>query len=225
MIDRLPSAPSGPHLAPDELYRAQNEPRSPRGEAVLAHAALCATCSEELLRQEAFDHPEPLTERKLEEAWARFQRGGTAPSSAAPRRWRPALMLAATLAAAVLGLSLWRFRAQPATPVPIAGPAVETTRGGTEPALAWTPNGTIAAPPNEFVFAPDGDTLLRVTVFDEKRSYSWTSESSATGHVPFPREERAKLRPGVDYYWTVLTEQATPSDETARNFRIAPQRP
>jgi hypothetical protein len=204
MTDRIPARSPGPHPAPEQLYAARRGPRTAEAERILAHAALCAACSEELARQEAFDSPEPVSPRALEEAWSRF--GRSAPARR-PSRAGPALALAATLAAAA-GLGIWLSR----PPVP-----EDVTRGAGETAGAWQPGGDLDAPPAAFVFpAPDG-APRRVTVFDAGRSYSWTSPPAAGGRIAFPEAERRKLRPGVEYYWTVVGEEA---GEEARSFRI-----
>jgi hypothetical protein len=206
MTDRIPARSPGPHPTPDQLYAARRGPRTAEAERHLAHAALCAVCSEELARQEAFDDPEPVSPRALEEAWDRF--GRSAPAIRRPSRTGPALALAATLAAAAAGLGIWLNRA----PVP-----EDVTRNGGETAGAWQPSGALAAPPADFVFpAPDG-APRRVMVFDGERSYSWTSPPAAGGRIAFPETERRKLRPGVEYFWTVVEDE---SGEAARSFRI-----
>jgi len=205
MTERIPGRSPGPHPAPEQLYAARRGPRTAEAERHLAHAALCAVCSEEMVRQETFDNPEPVSPRALEEAWDRF--GSSAPAQQ-PSRAGPAFALAATLAACAAGLGLWLNR----TPVPD-----DVTRGGVETAGAWQPGGTLDAPPAELVFpAPDG-APRRVMVFDGERSYSWTSPPTAGGRVILPEAERRKLRPGVEYYWMVVGDE---SGEAARSFRI-----
>ena len=169
--------------------------RDAEAERHLAHAAVCALCSEELLHMEAFDNPEPLAQERLGAAWDRF---GQAP---APRRRPPFLWVAyaaAALLAVSIGLGLWRA-AQP--------PAGDGLRGGGESqAAVFQPVGTLAEPPREIVFPRQGSTPLQVTVFDAERSYTWTSPAVTDGRVAVPEGERQKLQPGVQYYWTVLGE-------------------
>ncbi|HSF44259.1 MAG TPA: hypothetical protein VLT87_31010 [Thermoanaerobaculia bacterium] len=207
-MDRIPEIAPGPHPTPEQLYRAHRGPRSADNERWLAHAAVCATCSEELAHLEAFDAPEPVSEAKLEEAWARF---GKAPEARrpAPLRRTPALALAAALAAAVLALFLWKG-------MPEETERAGAVRGGSEAVGDWQPAGVVAAPPSELVFpAPSGEPR-RVRVFDAAGTYSWTSEPATGGRVPFPEAERQRLRPGVEYFWTVLGEDGG----AARSFRI-----
>src|SRR5947209_2594244 len=75
MSEGIPLRPSGPHPTPAEVYGARTNPAGPGAERVLRHAAACARCSEEMARQEAFDHPEPLPAAALDAAWERFGRG------------------------------------------------------------------------------------------------------------------------------------------------------
>jgi hypothetical protein len=210
MEDLIPQRAPGPHPTPEQLYRARRGPQSAEDERWLAHAAVCALCSEELVHQEAFDAPEPVSPAKLEDAWARF---GKAPEARrpAPSRRTPALALAATLAAAVLGLFLWKGLPGPEEPG-TAG----VTRGGSEVAGDWRPAGVLAVPPAEIVFPAPSEEPRRVRVFDAAGSYSWTSGPVSGGRVPFPEAERQRLRPGVEYFWTVLGEDGG----TARSFHI-----
>ncbi len=210
--------PPGPHPTPEELYRARHEAPSPETEAWLAHAALCAECSAELLRQEAFDHPEPLPAAQLDAAWERFT--GRSPRAAVRpwRRWsRSGLALAATLTAVFVG---WlAYRAQQ----PIATSVGDGVRSGTTvpSAEAWAPVGTIDGPPRELRFPNAGRAALRVALFDAARSYAWTSEETRDDHVALPPAEQGRLQPGVEYYWTLLGAAA--GDSAAQSFVIAPQ--
>jgi hypothetical protein len=205
MTERIPARSPGPHPTPEQLYAARRGPRTAEAQRHLAHAALCAVCSEEMLRQESFDEPEPVSPRALEEAWDRF--GRSAPARR-PSRTGPALALAATLAACAAGLGLWMTNQAPLPE--------DVTRGGEEMAGAWQPTGTLAAPPADFVFPSPNGAPRRVMVFDGERSYSWTSPPAAGGRVAFPDAERRKLRPGVEYFWTVVGN----GDQAARSFRI-----
>jgi hypothetical protein len=211
MNDPIPAWAPGPHPTPEQLYAARRGPRSEEAERHLAHAAACALCSEELLRQEAFDAPEPMTAREVEAAWARF---GEPPAVRRRAPWRfpaPALALAAVLALCVVGLGLWRAAHLP-TPD-------DVTRSGGQVAGEWSPEGIVAAPPEEFVFPNPGGEPRRVTLFDADQHYVWTSPPVAGGRVPFPEAERKRLQPGVEYFWTALGDQGT---APARSFRIRP---
>lgn len=221
----LPIRPQGPHPTPEQLYRARHGPRTSEAERWLAHAAVCAACSEELLRQEAFDAPQPVSSDKLADAWERFgkaPRGPLAPvlpisrirpispptpptPLAQPTR-RPAVLrwaVAATLAAAV-GLGAWSHTRAPRA-------ALSDGSGD------WQPAGLLEAPPTELLFPSSPDAPPhRATVFDISRSYSWTSPPTAGGRIAFPEAERRKLQPGVVYFWTVAGEP----DVSPRSFRL-----
>jgi len=189
------------HPTPEQLYMARRGPRGAEAERHLAHAAGCARCSAELVRQEAFDHPEPVPQAGLDAAWERFNRPGAAapPLRRAPSR-RPAFALAATLAACLLGFALLQPTRTAAPPA--AGS--ERTRGSGEVAGLWSPMGRLEEPPAELVFpAPDGEPR-RVTVFDAAGTYRWTSEPATGGRIALPVAERQRLRPGVEYFWTIL---------------------
>jgi hypothetical protein len=221
----------GSHPTPEQLYRARRGPRTAEAERWLAHAAACAVCTEELLHQEAFDAPEPVTPDRLAAAWERSRKRRQAPPAPlAPvipinrlasvsqpsgrpplfRSRRAGLGLAAALVTAMVGmtgLSLWNHASAP-QPSPLRG---------AEPAGTWQPSGLLEAPPMEIRFPapPDGETR-RVLMFDASRSYSWTSPATAGGRIAFPEAERKKLRPGATYFWIVLEEENAP----ARSFRL-----
>jgi hypothetical protein len=215
----LPIRPPGPHPAPEQLYRARHGPRTSEAERWLAHAAVCAACSEELLRQEAFDAPQPMGSGSLAAAWKRFGQAPPAPlapvlpisrirpiSPATPITQptrRPAALrwaIAATLAAAV-GLGAWSHTRAPRAALSATG----------------QPAGLLDAPPTEILFpSPPDAPPHSVTVFDISRSYSWTSPPTAGGRIAFPEAERLKLQPGVVYFWTVAGEQGV----SPRSFRL-----
>jgi hypothetical protein len=208
----LPVRPPGPHPTPEQLYSARRGPRTAEAERWLAHAAACALCSEELVHQEAFDAPEPVSAGRLAAAWERFKEG---PSRAPrpPRRLavpRSGLALAASLAVAVVGLSVWTATRPPQAPhAALRGGAEITDQAG-----AWQPAGPLDAPPAELVFpAADGEAQ-RVTVFDATHTYTWTSPPATGGRIPFPAAERQRLHRGVEYFWTVLGDEGA----VARKF-------
>ena len=215
----LPPRPRGPHPTPEQLYKARRGPRTAEDERCLAHAAVCAACSEELLRQEAFDDPEPVSPGSLAAAWERFGKPEARrpkapvipitrnfPVAQPARNSRPALrraglFLAAALVVGTVGLGIWQ-RSQP-----LSHNAMAVQRGGGAPAGDWQPAGLLDAPPAEIVFpAPPEGESRRILVFDGPRTYTWTSPPTADGRVPFPEAERKKLKRGVDYFWTVVEE-------------------
>ena len=209
MNDPIPARAPGPHPTPEQLYAARRGPRTAEAERWLDHAAVCAVCSEEILRQEAFDAPEPMAARDIQAAWARF---GGPPAVHRPPQRSPVLALAAVLALCVLGLGLWVALR------PAVQPPDDVTRSGGPVAGTWRPEGSVEAPPAEFVFPDPGGEARRITVYDAVQSYVWTSPPAVDGKVAFPEEERKKLRPGVEYFWTVVGEEGA-----ARSFRIGAQ--
>jgi len=184
---------------------------------MLRHAAGCAQCSEEMARQEAFDQPERLPAAALDAAWQRFNRGE--PAAATPTnvrrqsRWTPGLALAAALTACVLGLGIWMAqRGHQDADVERGGGQQDTESGD------GAPSGLLDAPPAAFMFSTPGDGPRRVKVFDAPQSYTWTSEPSFASRVLFPAEEQRRLKPGVEYFWTVVGGSG--EGTATRSFRI-----
>jgi hypothetical protein len=229
MDDQIPSSPPGDHPTPEQLYRARRGPRNAEAERHLAHAVLCAECSAELARLEAFDDPEELSPGELDAQWERFgspratRQPENRPERQPERRGRPPFQQFALAAAAVLALSmgfgLWS--ASQTVPPSTAEVTGDTVRGGEEAAGTFQPAGVLTAPPAEIVFPAADGTPLRVTVYDSAREYTWTSPEVTNGRVALPAGEQRKLRPGVDYYWTVLGDETVP----AQTFRIAAPNP
>ena len=219
MTEPILQRPPGPHPSVEELRRAYLDPEAPDAERILDHAALCAACSEELLHLEAFDQPEALPAERIEAAWRKFgPPGASAAPVAAPSRGgalsrRPLWALAAAIAVGLLAVGLWPI-AKKATTVPPPEHPVDTTRGPVEAAGLWLPTGALAEAPREFRFPAEAGPQ-NVMVFDSG-AYRWTSEPITGGRIPYPETERAKLKPGVEYFWTVLGERET----AARSFTI-----
>lgn len=220
MEDHLRVPPEGPHPQPEEIWRARREPGSEGAAQILDHVALCARCSEELYLQEAFEGGQAVPPAKLEREWARFTKKTSLPEPLrfAPRRsWvRPALALAATAAFCFLGVSLLWKEGGPAGDGPPPAAGEEVVRGAGELKLIRTPAGELTEAPRAFHF-PGITAPVRVTVFDAEGTYRWTSEPTTTGEAPFPEVERAKLKPGTDYYWTLVD---APTSEAAVSFRV-----
>jgi hypothetical protein len=225
--------PPGSHPTPEQLYRARRGPRTSEAERWLAHAAACALCTEEILRQEAFDAPQPVAPDRLTEIWHRFNKApqpSRAPlpplapvipirlSSIAQPPGRPAAVsrfglagwgLAAALATGVVGLGLWHHAPAP--------PQASPLRGAAELPGTWQPSGLLDAPPTEILFpASPGGEPRHVTMCDDLQTYSWTSPPAAGGRVAFPEAERKKLRPDRSYFWTVVEEE----NAVAQKFRL-----
>jgi hypothetical protein len=212
MTEPIPLRPSGPHPTPEEIYRARSAPGDPGSQRVLRHAAGCALCSAEMARQEAFDQPEPLPAAALDRAWERFSRGE--PATRRPASRTPVLALAAALTLCILGLGIW-VSERPR-------PAAEVERGSAEATSGMAPAGLLAAPPAAFTFPAPGDGPRRVKVFDATQTYSWTSEPAFGGRIAFPETEQKRLRPGVEYFWTVVGGAG--EEGAARSFEIKAHR-
>lgn len=235
MTDPTPRRPPGPHPSSEELYRARLEarlgPRSAETERVLAHAVACAACSEELLRQEAFDQPQPLSAAKVAGEWERFQQalereatetdssaaGQVVPFRRRPLLRQPAFALAAALAMAVLGLGVWLAIERGPGAGSSGLPGEDELRGGKPATESFSPAGELGAPPAEFVFPAPDALPRRVLLFDPAGSYRWTSEPATGGRVSLPESERQRLQPGVEYFWTVL---AADGGAPAQAFRL-----
>jgi hypothetical protein len=205
----IPAKPPGPHPDAESLFRAHAAPKAAGSAEVFAHAATCAACSTELAALDAFsaNPPDPFggAPRRAEEAWQRF---AGRPARRPARIPMPALAIAAAVVLLAGAALLVR---RPATDVLRGG---EITRGGLFPA------GVIPGPPAEFRFPAGGAARVQVSVFDAERRYVWTSPPFPAGvAVPFPPEERAKLRPGVAYSWVVLGES---SPLPSQSFEIRP---
>jgi hypothetical protein len=211
MTDAMPPRPVGPHPTAEQLYRARRGPRDAEAERVLLHAAGCALCSTEMARQDAFDAPPAVPAAAMEAAWERF---GREPRIRRPAGRAAALSLAAALAVCVLGLGVW-----------VAGRRSEMAnveRGAPATVAAGGPSGTLNAPPAAFTFANPGGEPRRIRVFDAAQSYTWTSGPTTGGRIVFPETERRRLRPGVEYFWTLLDD---PEGGAARSFRIRRREP
>lgn len=194
----LPPLPRGPHPPPEALLSALKEPESPGGREALDHAATCADCSEELVHAEAFLRNAPGASAA---AWERFRSGASA-----TRRRLPAWALAAA-AAAVLAIGL---------PLLLRRPAPDVERGSSSAVALVSPRGPLSGPPRTFSFRlPPGQTA-RLMLFDADRAFEWTSPPSK-GSVALPDAERARLKSGRDYFWTLIgTEGSAP----VARFRI-----
>ena len=205
----IPKTPPGPHPDVERLMAAWRDADAPGSQTALDHAAQCARCSEELVHLEAFLDPH-VAGANPERAWKRFRTGERgAPTS---RRLSGIGWAAAGLAAAAALIVAQVVRRLPPRP--------DVERGGaSREAALVAPNGDVRSAPEEFVFRIPEGRSARVTLFDEDRSFRWTSDP-ASGKVALPPEQRNALRPGRVYFWT-LTD-AGESAPIAR-FRIAPR--
>jgi hypothetical protein len=239
-ISNVPGRPPGPHPTPEQLYRARRGPRTAEAERWLAHAAACASCTEELLLLEAFDEPDAVSPGRLADAWERFGQPAARPrqpeaaplasvipinpntTPASPRpglqrqrraRWMAPLGALAASIAAVAVFSVWTSTRPASSHLAAPPPGM---RGGSGAAGTWLPAGLLDAPPSEIVFPAANGEAQRVTVFDAGHTYTWTSPPALDGRVLFPAGERQRLRKGVDYYWTVIGQE----EMEAKSFKL-----
>lgn len=157
------------------------------------------------------------------------------------RPWRRAGWAAAAML--VLGLGFGFFlgtsTVQVAAPVPnatgpvppalppagAAEPTLDGTRGGPLPvvvAAELAPTGPLDRVPTEIRFANPGHEPKRVLLFATDPPYQWQSPETTAERVEIPAEERAKLKAGVDYFWSVLDAEG---ESAAQTFRLREPKP
>lgn len=161
---------------------------------------------------------------------------GPARPAAAVRPWRRAAWAAAAML--VLGLGFGFFlgtstvqtfdpapgaAASPSPALPPAGPAepgLDGTRGGPPPAAGSgevAPTGPLDRVPSEIRFANPGHEPKRILLFATDPPYQWQSPETTAERIEIPADERAKLKPGVDYFWSVLDAEG---ESAAQSFRL-----
>ncbi|HEV7671535.1 MAG TPA: hypothetical protein VGS22_23700 [Thermoanaerobaculia bacterium] len=111
--------------------------------------------------------------------------------------------------------------AGPAPTIP-AGPgsseAPDGLRGGpAETAGEVAPTGRLDRAPTEIRFANPGHDPKRVLLFATDPPYQWQSPETTAERIELPAAERAKLKPGVDYFWSVLDAEG---ESAAQTFRL-----
>jgi hypothetical protein len=146
-----------------------------------------------------------------------------------------------------LGFFLGTSTVQTITPIPVApGPAVgpaalpggqtpttpaipssrddpygsDGLRGGTIPAATAgeaAPTGRLDRAPTEIRFANPDREPKRVLLFSTDPPYQWQSPETTAERIEIPAAERAKLKPGVDYFWSVLDAEG---ESAAQTFRL-----
>ena len=158
---------------------------------------------------------------------------------AGPSPWRYTGWAAAAML--VVGLSLGFFlgtsSVQTITPILVApnekaashtvappdGPAPaipDTQRGGTIPSVASgevAPTGRLDRAPTEIRFANPDHEPKRVLLFATEPPYQWQSPETTAERIEIPAAERAKLKAGVDYFWSVLDAEG---ESAAQTFRL-----
>jgi len=205
----IPKTPPGPHPDVERLMAAWRDADAPGSQTALDHAAQCARCSEELAHIEAFLDQRPAGANS-EREWKRFrtgERGATPVLRPSGIGWAAAgLVAAAALVVAIVA------RRQP--------PTSDLERGAAAPgAVLVAPNGDVRSAPAEFVFRIPEGRNARVTIFDEDRSFQWTSDP-APGKVALPPQQRSALRTGRDYFWTLTGDG---ENAPIARFRIVPR--
>lgn len=158
--------------------------------------------------------------------------------------WAAAAMLVVGLS---LGFFLGTSTVQTITPIPVAPgtpgkapggpvPAVpsesagtadvpssggpDALRGGTIPSATAgevAPTGRLDRTPTEIRFANPDHEPKRVLLFATEPPYQWQSPETTAERVEIPAAERAKLKPGVDYFWSVLDAEG---ESAAQTFRL-----
>ncbi len=144
---------------------------------------------------------------------------------AGPSPWRYTGWAAAAML--VVGLSLGFFlgtsSVQTGGPQPgsIAEPAgADVQRGGTSPSPSaedLSPTGRLDRAPTEIRFANPDHEPKRVLLFATDPPYQWQSPETTAERIEIPATERAKLKPGVDYFWSVLDAEG---ESAAQTFRL-----
>ncbi len=153
------------------------------------------------------------------------------PAPAVRRPWRLAGWAAA--ATLVLGLGLGFFLGTSSvvpygTPAASPPPPAEETvqpvpdgpRGGALPATApgeVAPTGPLDQVPAEIRFANPDHEPKRILLFATDPPYQWQSPETTAEVIELPAAERAKLKPGVDYFWSVLDAEG---ESAAQSFRL-----
>ncbi|HXU31184.1 MAG TPA: hypothetical protein VN851_11450 [Thermoanaerobaculia bacterium] len=113
-------------------------------------------------------------------------------------------------------------RPEPASPEGSPGPGVsgmpDALRGGTlsDPGEV-TPTGRLDQAPTELRFANPNHEPKRVLLFATDPPYQWQSPETTAERIELPAAERAKLKPGVDYFWSVLDAEG---ESAAQTFQL-----
>ncbi|MGH9442084.1 MAG: hypothetical protein ACRD16_07390 [Thermoanaerobaculia bacterium] len=187
------------HPSPEELLEATRDGATREGadvsarQAILRHAAACATCSAETLHLAAFREPAPLSPGRAAAAWRNF---GKLKTDDRHRRRRLSAWTLAFAAVIVGAIAIVPFLQRLRPP--------DRERGAGGEAVLLSPAGPLSAPPVEFVFQNASSRTVRVTVFDSGRNFDWTSAPTSAGRVVFPESERRLLKSGRQYFWTLI---------------------
>ncbi len=144
--------------------------------------------------------------------------GGSSP-------WRYAGWAAAATLTLGLGLGFFLGTTSVQTIRPPAGtpsgaavpPAADGLRGGVLSGGPMAPTGSLDQAPAEIRFANPDREPKRVLLFATEPPYQWQSPETTGDRVELPATERAKLQPGVDYFWSVLDAEG---ESAARTFRL-----
>ncbi len=218
---------------------------TPEDERIFAHLAGCALCSAEVAHLEAFDQPERLPPGAVESAWERFRNGAGADREVAPpiapatphreativpfpsrpatsRPWRQTAWAAAAMLAVGLGLGFFLGTSNVQThpinpPTRLGQPIPDGLRGGTVPTGPAAPTGELDQIPTEIRFANPNREPKWVLLFATDPAYRWQSSETTGDRIELPAEERAKLRPNVDYFWSVIDADG---ESAAQTFRL-----
>ncbi len=141
---------------------------------------------------------------------------------ATSRLWRQTGWAAAAMLAVGLGLGFFLGTSNVQThptnpPTPLDQPIPDGLRGGTVPTGPAAPTGELDQIPTEIRFANPNREPKRVLLFATDPAYRWQSPETTGDRIELPAEERAKLRPNVDYFWSVIDADG---ESAAQTFRL-----
>jgi hypothetical protein len=199
------ACPSGEELQNAALGRLSAASRA----AILAHAAGCSACADELrLAMEL----EPWAERA-----ARTLDPGKHRETTAGGWWLAAAAVALLAIGAALALRFGRPTAEP----------VGVMRGQEEAASAVLPaDGTLLRQaPDSLTWAPvSGARAYSVEVFDAESTPLWSSRRLTTPRVDLPPEVRHRISEGGGFLWRVVVyDESGRRDLALGRFVVSPQ--
>lgn len=108
----------------------------------------------------------------------------------------------------------------PASAVSPGAGSADTVRGGSDLSVSpgeVAPTGRLDRAPTEIRFANPSHEPKRVLLFATEPPYQWQSPETTAERVEIPAAERAKLKAGVDYFWSVLDAEG---ESAAQTFRL-----
>lgn len=182
------------HFTEIEMRRWRDVGPGEDRDRVVAHLAECAECA---TRYAAAIREKPLTADEASDAdqFVAAGRRAAVVRAAWHRRWTIPLAAAALLALAIAVPRLMRHDVEEAP----------TLRGAAIHALA--PDGAVDREPIEFVWS-SGVSAPRFRIDVRDADHVVYSTETAGSRYALPPDERAKLRPGIEYSWEVAALDA-----------------